>query len=409
MLNLQVTLPAKTETSYPILIDSGLLKNASLWNVDLSNYKHIIIITDTTVGNLYADILKRAIGLIHNNCVKVLEIEPGEESKTAKTKEWLESEMLQCQLSRDTLCVALGGGVVGDITGFVCATYKRGIDYIQVPTTLLSMVDSSVGGKTAINTSYGKNLIGAFWQPKAVIIDLNCLESLPITHLTAGLVEAIKIFLTSNAVMFDYVKNHVAEILDGNKTVLQYIIAEAVKLKASVVERDEREENLRMILNFGHTVGHGLEFVTNYELLHGYAVAFGIIIEAKIAVATGKLAEGVVEEITNLFMRLGIIDIINKTIINQLKHQSVSQLVSAISTALIHDKKNKNGNVRCVLLKQIGAVSVGGNVDGDVGGNVDINADGHIDVSMNNYDVVIAKPIPMEIINQILFEYLECI
>ncbi|MBP9742895.1 MAG: 3-dehydroquinate synthase, partial [Burkholderiales bacterium] len=217
--------------------------------------------------------------------------------------------------------------------------------YIQVPTTVLAMVDSSVGGKTAINTNYGKNLIGAFYQPQAVIMDLNLLNQLPKIQLINGVVEAFKIFLTSDAKSFIYATSHLDAILKRDNIKLQRIIKNAVKLKVAVVKADELEENLRMILNFGHTIGHALEKVSKFQILHGYAVALGILVEAKIAQLIGFLSQINYDLIAATFYRLGI----NCEMLYSFN-------LNAVVEATLSDKKTKNNQIYCILLEDIGKV-----------------------------------------------------
>ena len=279
---INVDISGQDPAKYQITLGSGVLSTWQSWLGKYCSSKQVVIITDKIVEKLYASEFAKQLG--HDGYkVLLLSIAPGEESKVQNVKEYLELEMLKAKYDRHTLLIAIGGGVIGDLSGFVAATYLRGIKYIQVPTTLLAMIDSSVGGKTAINTPYGKNLIGAFWQPQMVVMDIDLLASLPKVQLINGLVEAIKIFLTSDKEGFAYTKRHLDKILRHDMAKLQSVIRRAVSLKAHIVSEDEREENLRMILNFGHTIGHAIEKINDFKILHGYAVALGILVEAKIA------------------------------------------------------------------------------------------------------------------------------
>lgn len=336
-----VNIPTLSAKSYPILIANDLLIEPNLW---LPNNHNIVIITDHSVKKCYgtqlANILKK-----QGKHILLLSISPGEQSKTAKTKQLLEEKMLQHRYNRDTLILALGGGVIGDLAGFIAATYLRGIPYIQIPTTLLAMVDSSVGGKTSIDTPQGKNLIGSYWQPKAVISDLNCLMTLPKKQLINGLIEAIKMFLTCDKKSFDYASKHINKILQYDKKTLADIIYRAVSIKANVVQQDEQDNNLRMILNFGHTIGHALEYISDYKIMHGYAVGLGILFEAKIAQNLNLLSSDHFNLIAHTFSYLGIHA-------KHLRKYSIKKIIRATKI----DKKTIIGKTRYVLLTDIGKV-----------------------------------------------------
>lgn len=340
-----VKLPAKKAYHYPIYIGQNLLDDYVKWLEPIVASKKIVIITDEVVCKLYA---RNFAAILEDQGydVLLLSFAPGEQSKSYSNLEYLLDEMLQYKCDRHSLCIAFGGGVVGDITGFTASIFMRGIRYIQIPTTVLSMIDSSVGGKTAINSKYGKNLIGAFYQPNAVVMDISLIESLPQDQLINGLIEAIKIFLTSDAEYFDYANANLNDIINKDHTKLVKIIKRAVSLKAYVVEKDEKEENLRMILNFGHTVGHAIEKLSQYKIAHGYAVALGILVEAKISFLSGKLNHEHYILIENILAKL---DITQK--------QLLSFTAMDIITAMLGDKKNKSGNIYMVVLASIGEVS----------------------------------------------------
>ena len=345
MPKILVKIPVMAATEYPILIQSGLLTQPERWLPIQSSGGEIVIITDHTVKKLYAQTLARSLKQLGWR-VLLLAFPAGEASKNQRTKNRLETQMLRHGCGRHTLCVALGGGVAGDIGGFIAATYMRGIPLIQLPTSLLAMVDSSVGGKTAINTAYGKNLIGAFWQPQAVIADIHCLRTLPKLHLINGLIEAIKMFLTHDRKSFQYLQKHLAGCLSGDEKILQTVIKRAVTIKAAVVAADEREHlGMRMTLNFGHTIGHALEKISGYKILHGYAVAYGILVEAKIAELLGILAPADYMAIATLLAKLAIFP-------QELSHYSHKKIIQATK----YDKKIQSGKVRYVLLKNIGQV-----------------------------------------------------
>lgn len=343
---INVNIPESKATTYPILIQPGLLSEPEKWLRKMkSEISSIVIITDNSVKKYYAHMLLHALDKLKIKTL-LLSFPAGEKSKNNKTKQYLEEKMLHHGCDRNTLILALGGGVVGDLAGFTAATYMRGISYIQIPTTLLAMVDSSVGGKTAIDTAYGKNLIGAFWQPKAVVADLHCLKTLPRKQLINGLIEAIKIFITNDAKSFYYVQRNLSKVLNKDETILKNIIKKAVKLKAEIVAKDEQEKSgERMICNFGHTIAHAIEMLSDYKILHGFAVGLGILVEAKISQLQGLLNEEQYNTIQTLLAQLGIT-------IDQLKKFDIRKLLQAT----LLDKKSKSGRAQYVLIEQIGKV-----------------------------------------------------
>ncbi|MCE3269446.1 MAG: aroB [Burkholderiales bacterium] len=346
---ISVKLPAREAYCYPIYIGQNLLEEFTTWLEPQVISKKIVVITDELVNKLHAKKFAAALEKSGYD-VLLLSFVPGEQSKSYSKLTYLLDEMLKYKCDRYSLCIAFGGGVVGDVTGFIAAIFMRGIRYIQIPTTVLSMIDSSVGGKTAINSEYGKNLIGAFNQPNAVIMDINVLDSLPREQLINGLIEAIKMFLTSDMEYFNYILDNLDDIIDKDYTKLTHVIKHAVKLKAEVVEQDEKEENLRMILNFGHTVGHAIEKLSDYKIAHGYAVALGILVEAKISVLLGLLKKNQYILIEKLMSKLNIT-------LQQLVHFNAAEII----TAMLGDKKNKAGNIYMILLDKIGSVSKSAN------------------------------------------------
>lgn len=351
MLNqINVRLPAQSAYSYPIILGNGCLTQLNELIGRVGKVSKILIISDEEVAKLYADKFLQYLSLNHST--HLITFPSGEKNKSAENKAKIEEQMFQLQCDRHTLCVALGGGVVGDLVGFTAATYMRGIRVIQVPTTLLSMLDSSVGGKTAINTSYGKNIIGAFWQPSAVLMDIDFLQSLPQEQIINGLVEAIKIFLTFDKVYVEKCTNNIENIISLKHDVLIDIINRAVSLKAYVVEVDEKEQNLRMSLNFGHTVGHALEKITNFAVLHGYAVGYGILVEAKIAELLGLINQEDYQVIESLLAKINI----TKDYLKQFNSQG-------IVVAMRGDKKNSNQEIKVVLINEIGTMK---NIDNQV-------------------------------------------
>lgn len=272
--------------SYPIYIDSGLFDNETLFTKHI-RAKRICIVTNTVVAPLYLEKIKTK--LINFELDEII-LSDGEAEKSLANFEKIMSHLLSNGHGRDTTLIALGGGVIGDITGFAAACYQRGIDFIQVPTTVLSQVDSSVGGKTAVNHPLGKNMIGAFYQPKAVIIDINSLKTLPEREFNAGMAEVIKYGILGDYEFFVWLENNIELIKAGDQSTLARMIETCCQCKADIVANDETEAGLRALLNLGHTFGHAIEAELGYgNWLHGEAVATGMVLAAKLAVAMNLL------------------------------------------------------------------------------------------------------------------------
>jgi len=263
--------------SYPIYIEPAIFKETAAILGQLDSGKEFFIITDSNVSPLYGDALLDSLR-IAGLSAQSLVVPAGEHSKSLQVAEVLYTQLLAARATRQSTIIALGGGVIGDLAGFVAATLLRGVPFIQIPTTLLSQVDSSVGGKVGINHPLGKNLIGAFYQPQLVIIDPLVLKTLPLREIKAGLAEVIKYSFIANAGFFNQLSASITEIINFNDlNLVQDIISTCCQIKAEVVANDEREAGLRAILNFGHTIGHALETVTNYNyFLHGEAVTHGM-------------------------------------------------------------------------------------------------------------------------------------
>ena len=340
--SLSVNLPEILPRSYPIWINSHLLQQIDIWLPKQA--ESFVIITDDTVKSYYASHVHTALKKAGYDS-HLVSCPAGESSKNYQTKACLEEQLLQKNIGRNSILLAIGGGVIGDLAGFIAATYCRGIPYVQIPTTLLAMVDSSVGGKTGINTPQGKNLIGAFWQPSAVVADVACLQTLSQKHMINGLIEAFKLFLTCDKDGVHYLENHLNLILGYDTEALIELIYRSVSLKARVVALDEKENHQRAILNLGHTIGHALESITNYQLLHGYAVALGLLVEAKIAEHLGLLSTGDYQQIKTFVMRLGIHS-------NELLSFDIDAILAATQT----DKKRQHNETHYVLLCGLGRV-----------------------------------------------------
>lgn len=283
MSQLQVSLG---ERSYPIFIESGLLANEKL----LAQYtqgKRLCIVSNDIVFPLYGEKLKASLT---NSEIDEIVLPDGEAEKNLESFEKIMSHLLSHNHGRDTMIIALGGGVIGDMAGFAAACYQRGVDFIQIPTTVLSQVDSSVGGKTAVNHPLGKNMIGAFYQPKAVFIDLATLATLPEREFNAGIAEVIKYGILGDAEFFDWLENNIEAIKVADETALNFMIERCCQCKADIVAADETEAGVRALLNLGHTFGHAIEAEQGYgNWLHGEAVAAGMVLAGKLAVAMNLL------------------------------------------------------------------------------------------------------------------------
>jgi len=328
---------------YPITIGSGLLSNRELLDGWISS-KDCLIVTNTTVAQLY--LAKLHEGLADRRIAECI-LPDGEQHKTLQTAGWVFDALVGNKLNRDATVLALGGGVIGDIAGFAAACYQRGIGYVQIPTTLLAQVDSSVGGKTGVNHSAGKNLIGAFYQPLAVIADTDTLATLPDRELRAGFAEVIKYGCIWDPLLFEWLDRNMGKLLARDQDALTYAIARSCEIKATVVARDEREHNLRAILNFGHTFGHAIEAATAYETyLHGEAVALGLLIATDFSQRLGMVDAAVKDRVREILTQAGL-----PTVAPRIGAARVLELMQM-------DKKVLAGSVRLVLLEKLGKAVV---------------------------------------------------
>jgi 3-dehydroquinate synthase len=336
--------------SYDIYVGSGLLPQAGPRLKESGFTGRAVIITDTNVTRHYAPVLDQ--GLTGDGfAVDILEIPAGEEHKTLKSAGRLYDELSRINAERITPILALGGGVTGDLAGFVAATYMRGVPYIQLPTTLLAMVDSSIGGKTAVDHGRLKNIVGAFYQPKLVIADIETLKTLPAVELANGMAEVIKHAAISDKAFFSYLEANMAKALALDPAVLEYIVVKNVGIKAAVVEQDEKETGLREILNCGHTVGHAVEVVSNFKLKHGQAVAIGMVAEAKISQRLGMLGAADAARLEKLLQQARL----------PVKMPELDK--TRLMQAMAHDKKVRQGRLTFALLKSIGEVFVTNDID----------------------------------------------
>jgi 3-dehydroquinate synthase len=333
------------ERGYPIHIGGGLLDDAELLRPHVSG-RRAAIVTNTTVAPLYAERLAAALERAGARPLQIV-LPDGEAHKDWQTLDRVYAALLEAQADRKTILVALGGGVVGDLTGFAAATYQRGIAHLQVPTTLLAQVDSSVGGKTAINHRLGKNMVGAFHQPAAVIVDTATLATLPPREFAAGLAEVVKYGAIHDLDFLGWIEANAAQ-LEGRETgALAHAIRRSCEIKAAIVAADERETGARALLNFGHTFGHAIESAAGYGVwLHGEAVAAGMALAARFSVRTGRIAQADAERLIALLKRF---------------HLPVAPPPIAREVWLEYmgrDKKNEGGRITLILLDRLGRASI---------------------------------------------------
>jgi 3-dehydroquinate synthase len=339
-MKIDLKIPVK-DLAYSITIGENLFPK--IWEYLNKNFKNrkVIIFCDSTVEKLYAKKLQSTDKFSFTS--KIISFPAGEKNKSTRVKEMIETKILKSGFDRKSIMIALGGGVTGDLGGFISATYYRGIPFIQVPTTLLAMVDSSVGGKVAVNHTAGKNLIGAFYQPAAVFIDLKTLSTLPQNQFLNGLGEVIKTALIIDKAFFQYLVNNREKILKRDIKSLTSIIYRSCSIKAKVVMKDEKESGFRKILNYGHTIGHAIESASQYKINHGFAIAIGINLENRIAYNAGILGYDDLITINNFLNLCGFnVDLPEK--------YSENQIISKFK----YDKKSVSGVPRFVLLKEIG-------------------------------------------------------
>ena len=344
-MTIRVPLVEQRDASYDILIAPGLIQQLDKVLPQYCPAAAYAVISDSHVGKLYGESIAKHVS--GGGCqVELITFPAGESNKTRDTWAALSDRMLAAHLGRDCAVIALGGGVVNDVGGFVAATYLRGVPLVQVPTTLLAMIDSSIGGKTGVDVPAGKNLLGAFHQPRVVIADPELLGSLSSVQVAAGLAEAVKHGAIADAEYFAFLENEYAAIFAKHAPALERVVRRSVEIKAAVVAQDEREKGKRAILNFGHTVGHAIEATSKYEILHGEAVAIGMRASASISVRAAGLAEQTRARQDALLDSLG------------LPRRMRATPVAALLDAMRHDKKRDVVSVRWVLTPRMGHASV---------------------------------------------------
>lgn len=328
--------------SYDILIASGSLSALGNECAIRGLSGNVALITNPTVAALYADVVRASLAEAGNS-VTLIEIPDGEKYKNAETLNQVYEQLIEAGIDRHSFVVALGGGVVGDLAGFAAATYLRGIPFVQVPTTLLAQVDSSVGGKTAIDHRRGKNLIGAFYQPRLVLIDVNTLETLASREFHAGLAEVTKYGVVMDRAFFEFLEQNRGRIMGMDRECLVQVIRRCCELKARVVELDERESGLRAVLNYGHTLGHAFETVAGYsELVHGEAIAVGMRLAAHVSMQLGYCNNDDVRRIETLLSSFAL----------SLSPPAVDHVL--FRAALMTDKKNRSGVINFICNRGIG-------------------------------------------------------
>lgn len=335
------------DNSYPIVVGTALLSSVGELLTPHAKSHKVLIVLDTYVKTCYLPIVLKSLKDVGFD-VHTIEVSGGEESKSLTQFSRIQDRLVEHQLDRGSMLIALGGGVIGDLAGFAAAVYMRGIPYVQIPTTLQAQVDASVGGKTAINHPKGKNLIGAFHQPKLVVIDVDTLKTLPQRDIRAGLIEVIKMGVIRDEPLFERVEERLEAILNLDDTILIEMISQACINKAEIVAKDEKESRLRMVLNYGHTFGHALEALTHYNRYrHGEAVSIGMNCAARLAANLGMFSETDFQRQRTLLKRV------------KLPIAFPTNLTpEALCDAMYLDKKTLGGKLRLILPTRIGEVVI---------------------------------------------------
>lgn len=355
----EITVKITEDKKYEICIEKGILNNLGEHLSKAIENKRVIIITNPLVNSLYGAKLLSALKKDGFNS-DLIEVPDGEKYKSLSTAKYLYDELLKRKANRTTTLIALGGGVIGDLTGFVAATYMRGLPLVHIPTTLLAQVDSSIGGKVAVDHPLAKNIIGSFYQPKAVYTDPEVLQTLSDKDIKNGIIEAIKIAVIKSPVFFGWLEKNIKQLLKKDNTLLYEVVKEAASLKADIVLKDPRESGLRKVLNFGHSIGHALEAGAGYQdLNHGEAVALGMLIETKIACNRGMCSEEFEKKIKRILSTLPSSLSFprkreSKSILNYIKNINYNQFWETLTL----DKKNSQGKVIFILPEAMGKVSL---------------------------------------------------
>jgi 3-dehydroquinate synthase len=337
------------DRSYPIYVGDGLLDDSELIARHLPQ-KRVAVVTNTTVAEHYLERVQAALRRADVAYVSII-LPDGEDHKNWNSLNLIFDQLLAARCERHTTVLALGGGVVGDMAGFASATYLRGVPFIQIPTTLLSQVDSSVGGKTAINHPLGKNMIGAFYQPRAVIADTATLNTLPDRELSAGLAEVVKYGLIMDLPFLQWLEQNLAQLMARDPDAIAYAVYQSCENKARIVGQDEHEQGVRALLNFGHTFGHAIEAGLGYgKWLHGEAVAVGCVLAARLSCLLGDLTDTDVGRVRHLFQQAG------------LPVDAPDLGVDRYLELMGHDKKTRDGKLNFILLRGLGRAYVANHV-----------------------------------------------
>ena len=362
----EITVKITEDKEYKICIEKGILNNLGEHLSKTIENKRIVIITNPLVNSLYGT---KLLSVLRKDGINsdLIEVPDGEKYKSLSTAKHLYDELLKRKADRTTTLIALGGGVIGDLTGFVAATYMRGLPLIHIPTTLLAQVDSSIGGKVAVDHPLAKNIIGSFYQPKAVYTDPEVLQTLSDQDIRNGIVEAIKIAVIKSPVFFKWLEKNIDQLLKKHKDLLYEAVKEAVSLKVDVVLKDPWESGLRKILNFGHSIGHALEVEAGYQdLSHGEAVALGMLIETKIARNRGICSQDLEEQIKQILSfppvcraGTGRRKQESKSIFKYIKNIDYNQFWETLTL----DKKNYQGKITFILPEALGKVSLIDNIN----------------------------------------------
>lgn len=335
---------ARKSVGYQILIGADTL-DAPFKLFQKHDFSKVAVISNQKISDLYFDVLRRSVQRDKPNCqIELILVGDGEKYKSFHSFNQIIDTLIEKQFKRNDLIIALGGGVIGDLAGFSAASYQRGIDFMQVPTSLLAMVDSSVGGKTAINHEKGKNLIGAFHQPLEVRVDLNCLKTLDKREFNAGMAEIIKIAAVRDLNFYTWLEDNQDSIRNLDRRTLEQMIFRSCQLKSEIVAEDEEEKGVRAILNFGHTFGHGVETLLGYKgILHGEAVSIGMVLASEFSVGKGLLDNASVARLKKLLDGFELPTMLPNAITSK-------QLVASMKL----DKKNRSSDIRLILLKDFG-------------------------------------------------------
>ena len=335
------------KNSYPIFIDKNILRDSGKIISNLGNFSSVIIITDNTVEKIYLDSVKKSLKQKFSK-VSSITLPYGEKTKSYYFLKLLLDKILAKKIDRQCLLIALGGGVIGDLVGFVSSLLLRGVSYVQIPTTLLAQVDSSVGGKTGINSKYGKNLIGSFKQPLCVITSLETLSTLPKRELFSGYAEILKYSFIQDENFFEWLDKFGIDLLNLNYEKLEYAVKKSCMIKSKIVSLDEKEHGQRAFLNFGHTFGHAIESLNNYSanLKHGEAILIGMIIAIKLSINLKLCNFSILPKVVEHYKKLGLNF--------NFKNLKISTTVDEFVDRLYYDKKVKAGKINFILIEKIG-------------------------------------------------------